>query len=712
MSAQELVTLVPNGPLYVLMLGQSNEKAIILHQERMIQLEQKIKEFTALLKDNSQIKGLVIMSPLSMGFCVGADIHAIENVTDPKEGYKLAEQGQRIFGMIADLPIPSFACIHGVCVGGGCELALACDYRIISDDPSSKIGLPETKLGILPGFGGTQRLPRLIGLPQALGIILEGKVIPYSKAKKINLVDEVVNTPRDSADTEKLLRQKFLETADKLSKNGKSKSKELSFQDKLLTYTLVGRIITKKKAESASFKKTKGQYPAITKSIEMACRGLGMSLKKGLELEAKALGDLIVTKESKSLVHLFFLTEASQKIAKKNPTELIKSLGIIGGGIMGRGIASLSVKSRINTIVVDLNKEQREATKSHVKNFINKTRSIKESDKSQVLAFLQVEETTNTLKDAELIIEAIVEDLGVKQKLFNDLESKTSNTTILASNTSSLKLSDVFEKLQNGDRGIGVHFFNPVEKMPLVEIIRTKNTSDKTLIKAISLVSKLGKYPVVVEDVPGFLVNRILTPFLLEAGILLKEGVPMMSIENAITKFGFPMGPFRLIDEVGLDIALKVESVLSTAYGERMKGSEFASQLVQKGFLGKKNGKGFYIHEGKDAAPNIQELQALGIKVSGQSTLSTSEIQNRLLLSMIAEAFRCYSDGVAGAKGPDALGQIDLASVMGFGFPPFRGGIIHYAKVVGIGNILKQLESLKSKGERFVLKMNEDIFKV
>lgn len=712
MSSQELVTLIPNGPLYVLMLGQSSEKAIILHQERMQQLEAKLLEFTELQKKNSQIKGLVIMSPLSMGFCVGADIHAIENVTDVNEGYKLAEQGQRIFGLIADLPIPSIACIHGVCVGGGCELALSCDYRIITDDSSSKIGLPETKLGILPGFGGTQRLPRLIGLPQALGIILEGKVIPSSQAKKIKLVDEIINIPKSTSDVEKLLRQKLLEAADILSKKGKAKSREISFQDKLLTFTSVGRLVTRKKAESTSYKKTKGQYPAITKSIEIACKGLGLSLKKGLALEAKALGDLIVTQESKSLVHLFFLTEASQKIAKKHPTEAISNLGIVGGGAMGRGIASLAVKAKINTVVVDVNQNQRESTKSHVKNFIHKTRSIKEADKSQTMALLKVDEFTSALKNSELVIEAIVEDLGVKQKLFADLESQTSDTAILASNTSSLKLSDVFEKLNIGKRSIGIHFFNPVEKMPLVEIIRTKDTDDKSLIRSISLASRLGKFPVVVEDVPGFLVNRILTPFLLEAGILLREGVPMMSIEKAITKFGFPMGPFRLIDEVGLDIALKVESVLSSAYGERMKGSDIAGQLVTKGFLGKKNGKGFYLHQGKETSPNILELQSLGVYVSGQSSLSNTEIVDRLLLSMIAEALRCYDDGVAGAKSEDALGQIDLASVMGFGFPPFRGGIIHYARTRGIDNVLKQIGSFKSKGARFALDISKASLKI
>jgi 3-hydroxyacyl-CoA dehydrogenase/enoyl-CoA hydratase/3-hydroxybutyryl-CoA epimerase len=580
----------------------------------------------------------------------------------------------------------------------------------MTEDKSSKIGLPETKLGILPGFGGTQRLPKLIGLPQALGIILEGKVISYSQAKKINLIDETIKLPENKSDIEKYLRQELLKAADILTKKGKAKAKELPLKDKLLTFNPVGRLLTRKKAEAESYKKTKGHYPAITKSIEIATKGLSMPLKKGLELEAQALGDLIVTKESKSLVHLFFLTEASQKIVKKYPNEAISKLGIVGGGIMGRGMASLSVKSGIETTVVDLSKDQREATSEHVKSFIDKTRSIKEGDKAKIFSLLKVSDSVTSLKDAELVVEAIVEDLGIKQKLLNDLEAQVSSSAILASNTSSLKLSDVFANLEIGKRGIGIHFFNPVEKMPLVEIIRTNDTDDRTLIRASALAAKLGKFPVIVEDVPGFLVNRILTPFLLEAGVLLKEGVPLTSIEKVVTDFGFPMGPFRLIDEVGLDIALKVESVLSSAYGERMKGSDIASQLVTKGFLGRKNKKGFYTHEGKDSSPNLTELQSLGVKVSGQSPISSEEILDRLLLSMIAEAIRCYDEEVAGAKSPDALGQIDLASVMGFGFPAFRGGIMHFTKTVGFKNVLNKIDSLKSKGPRFNLEINRKDF--
>jgi 3-hydroxyacyl-CoA dehydrogenase / enoyl-CoA hydratase / 3-hydroxybutyryl-CoA epimerase len=700
-------TLSIQNEIAIICLGHKDEKAIILNDQRMQALDALFDSIHKDLRSGSlKIKGLIITSPPNLAFCLGADINAIKEVTNPKEGARLAAQGQSVFNKIETLPIPSVAAIHGHCVGGGCELSLACDYRIMTDGPGSKIGLPETKLGILPGFGGTQRLPRVIGLPKALDIILNGKVIPSKKAYSISLVDKVIpiEVDTDLADNlqEKKIYQDLISASSSFISRGKRDKYSLPFTDTLLSKTFIGRMICRNTAKKTSYKKTKGQYPAIPLSIELCVNSFSFKGQEGYTKEATALGELIVSPVSKSLVHIFFLTESATKLGKQEIGEPITSLALIGAGVMGKGIASVSVKSKLKVFCFDLAEEARKSLYDHVRSFINTRRGLPEKQKDQLLGNLSLTATIKEIPETDLYIEAAVENLEIKRKIFSEIAESKSKETIIATNTSSLSLKDIFDGMPEPSRAIGIHFFNPVEKMPLVELVRLKETSDKTLIRSARFVSKLGKYPVVVEDVPGFLVNRILTPYLAEASQLLKEGASFTALENTATKFGFPMGPFRLIDEVGLDIAHKVEEILGAAYGERMKGAEFLTLVSKKGLLGKKSGKGFYVYEGKKTRLNSSLLSELGIS-ENESTLSQSEIEDRLILSMLGEAFLAYHEGVAGIPGQEASNQIDLASIMGFGFPPFRGGIMYYAKKGGLEEIKTKMNHYQSKGPRFGL---------
>lgn len=682
----------------VLTLGETNDKAIILTEERMKALNEILDSLHEKLKNEpSKIKGLIITSPPTTNFCVGADINAIKDVTDEAEGKRLAKQGQNIFQKIEDLNITTVAAIHGHCVGGGCELSLACDYRIITDYKNSKIGLPETKLGILPGFGGTQRLPKIIGLPKALDIILGGKVIPAKKAKSLGLVDEVIKVEgADSAATQ----EKLISHAKEKISLGKNRSFRISLSDKLLSSNKLGRAICVKMAHSASLKKTKGKYPAIPKSIELCAESFNQPARGGYEKEAEALGRLIITPESKALVHIFFLTESAGKIGKQETSEPISSIGLIGAGVMGAGIAAVGIKSGLKVSSFDLSEDARNRLSNHVSSFLSKSRSLKEEQKNKLKENLSLHAALKELPNQDIYIEAAAENLEVKKKIFSELSLLHSSECILASNTSSLSLKDIFSEIPNPERTIGVHFFNPVEKMPLVELVRTEHTSNKTLINSARLVSKLGKYPVIVEDVPGFLVNRILTPYLAEASLLLEEGAGFEDLEKCAVHFGFPMGPFRLIDEVGLDIASKVEEILSNAYGSRMKGGKILSKVSERKLLGKKGGLGFYKHEGKKTEVNAQLLSELGIKEKNGSK-SREEITERLVLSMINEAVLAYDEGVAGAPSIDAANQIDLASIMGFGFPPFRGGVIYYLRQEGTKEVLRQFKKYQKTSPRF-----------
>lgn len=680
------VSVLPSG-VALITLGSPDEGATTLTPDRISALEAAIAQVA-----DMKPKGVIITGSGEDMFSVGADVSLIRNVKDASVGARLAREGQRVFDKITSLTIPSVAAISGPCVGGGFELALACSYRICSDAKSTLIGLPEVKLGILPGFGGTQRLPRLVGLPRALDVILAGKTLRAKQALKMGLVCEVV--PYSG----------LIERAEGIILNTSPvREQALSFTDRFLTFNAIGRYLVKRKATATLEKQTKGFYPAPPAALNSCLYGLDNGITDGLEFEAEELGRLIVTPESKALVKIFFLTEASKSIGKSGRKELegISSL-VVGAGVMGAGIASLFAKHDIPVVLHDKMGPQVQHALSSMKDSLQKLAYLSDTERSAIMERVKgSSDAFGELHDVTFAIEAIVEDMQVKKEVLSEIASKISEDALIATNTSSLSVSEIASSVPYPERVVGMHFFNPVEKMPLVEIIRGEETSVRAIVLTAALATRLGKFPIVVEDVPGFLVNRILTPYLNAAAILLGDGYSMTAIDRAATSFGMPMGPFRLLDEVGLDVAAHVAEVMKAGYGARMEAPPYSKLLVDKGRKGRKNGAGFYDFEGEKTTP-YAGLKPLLSLPSTQKEDTHNFLQSTLIAALVNEAVLCLDEGVAGQPGKDAAHQIDLGSVMGFGFPAFRGGVLHYAEHVGPRKIVEALrEAEKRYGERF-----------
>lgn len=471
-----------------------------------------------------------------------------------------------------------------------------------------------------------------------------------------------------------------------------------------MTFTALGRKIVKSQASKALQKKTGGHYPAPPAALESCIYALEHSLEESFRYEAKELGRLLVSPECKALVNLFFLTESAKSIGRsaKKDTDHVQAI-VIGAGVMGAGIAGELARKKCQVILKDTSHDALDKGTANIKRSLDKKKYLSEAERSFILN--RIETTTRdspNLGNCNFAIEAIVEKMEVKQKVLGELALSLPLDAIIASNTSSLSISEIAETIPEPERVIGMHFFNPVDKMPLVEIICGKQSSDRAVAVVAALTTKLGKFPIVVQDVPGFLVNRILSPYLNEAGFLLKDGFGVEAIDKAAKKFGMPMGPIRLLDEVGLDVATHVGEIMVQGYGERMLGPDYAKILSEKGLQGKKNGSGFYLYdEGRSKGVN-PELNSLLDLPNPKESGKIDEISDRLVLSLINEGVRCLDEGVAGTPGKDAARQIDLGTVMGTGFPPFRGGLVYYAEKLGAAILLEKLERLESTfGSRF-----------
>lgn len=713
---KEVVFSLSDGLAWI-RLGPPTEKLAVLSESKMRSLDFALDECRRV----NGLRALVITGSSPAGFCAGADINAIEALTKPAEGEKLAAHGQAIFAKIEALPVPTLALIWGACVGGGCELALACNYRIgvnwtvaglASSSPEGasssgeakvkiKIGLPEIKLGILPGFGGTQRLPEVMGLPGALDIILKGKTLDGDRALKGGLLDSLITVDSSGTPTEQIERA-VATIREALLARSIAKPFHLPWTQRLLTNTALGRALVARQATKALRKETKGRYPAPERALSVTLFGLeqksqGHDRARGYAEEARALGELVVSPESKALVHIFKASEAAGKLGKSASADVRGwKVAVIGSGVMGAGIAGAFVSAGFSVALVDTDERQLERARGQISGILERRKGMSAAERAQYLSNLTASTELEKCRDAHLVVEAIVEDLGVKQVLLQKLEAIVSSTTVIATNTSSLSVAELSSALTSPERFIGLHFFNPAEKMPLVEIVRTSATDEKTLLRGAALVSSLGKFPVIVEDVPGFLVNRILTPYLSEAGALLAEGYSVEQIDRAALNFGMPMGPLRLLDEVGLDVGAKVSEVLFKAYGARMEGPPFVASLNTSGLKGKKSGEGFYCYTNGQEVPNPKLADLIGVRPTKTIAAGDATVEDRLILSMLNEALRCFDDGVAGAPGKEAAAQIDLASVMGTGFAPFRGGVIMHAKRRGLSELHARLQQLKA----------------
>lgn len=658
--------------------------------ERLDQLLTQLEEGAR----TGRVKALVVRSGKDGSFIAGADVREIAGITDGEEAAVQAAAGQAVFLRLERLPLPTIAAIDGTCLGGGTELALACGYRLASDRPETKIGLPEVQLGIIPGFGGTTRLPRLVGVQAALEMILSGKPISAKKAHRIGLVDECVPAPS-------LIEYARRFAWERIDRGRARTKRRRSLGARLLEDTAPGRRLVFSQARKRVMKQTRGHYPAPLVAIDTIAETISLPLEDALAREARAVGQLIASDVSKNLAHIFFLREASKKGVGEATALPVERVGVLGAGVMGGGIAQLLANRDITVRLKDIRPEAISQGLKHARELFDgavKRRRLEKREAERRMNRISPTLDYSGFGVVDLVIEAVVERMDVKKQVLREVEAEVGEDAILATNTSALSVTEMQHALARPEKFCGMHFFNPVHRMPLVEIVRGAATSDETVATVFALSKRLGKVPVVVNDGPGFLVNRLLAPYLNEAGWLLAEGASIEAIDRALLDFGMPMGPLRLLDEVGLDVSRHAASVLYEAFGDRMLPAPPLVKLGETARLGKKGGRGFYRYQGKDEEVDTEIYSELGDTVPGERVqIPSSVIQERAILVMVNEAARALEDGIVSSPG-----EVDLAMVMGTGFPPFRGGLLRYADSIGLGSIVETLERhARERGPRF-----------
>ena len=644
----------------------------------------ELGEHLNFLESEKGLKGLIIRSAKPKIFIAGADLNSFTQDMSAEHIAVLIERGQQAFDRIASLPYPTVATIHGVALGGGFEIALACDYRIASSDSATKVGLPETNLGILPTWGGSTRLPKLIGLPNALEAILTGRQYAAKQALKLGMVDSVVYLERLPGLANRMIQES----------GGKKRSYKLHIANR----PPVSQFI-KSQVEKKTLARTRGHYPAPLKALEVVCASLNVPHEQSLANEKNHCIELALTETARNLIGLFFLQERAKKLkpdlqpAAATPVKTIKRVLVIGAGLMGAGIAQWLSSRGIRVLLKDVGpaplgkgmqaiaKIYREAVKRHL---FSETEARNAYDR--ILPFFE----EIPLGDVDVVIEAAVEKLELKQRIFADLESRVSPGTLLASNTSALSIDAIASSLEHPERVVGIHFFNPVHRMQLVELVRGTKTDAASLNTAIRFVKEIGKLPVLVKDSPGFLVNRILLPYMVEAVRLFTEGHRVETIDRVMLEFGMPMGPLRLTDEVGLDVSEHVAKDLEQRVKHLAPLNDLLSKMVQKGWLGRKSGMGFYEYgSGDDRKVNPQ----LGsFQPAEPTTVNEGDLRDRLVLLMVNEAARTLEEKVV-----DAPEDVDFGMIMGTGWAPFRGGPLRFADHLGLQTVLSRLNNLRDR---------------
>lgn len=631
----------------------------------------------AALEAESGLKGVILASAKPKIFIAGADLNAFVKDPSPESLGAIVDVGHRVFTRLARLPVPTVAAIHGVCLGGGCELALACDWRVASTDKATKIGLPETQLGILPAWGGSVRLPALIGLPAALGLILTGKQLAGAQALKAGLVDDLAH------------HEYLVDAARRLLVLGKRPPPSR----KLLSRAPLTAVVAAK-ARRDVLAKTHGHYPAPLKAIEVCTHALGRPLEEGLALEKKALLELARTPESRNLINIFFLQERAKKLRVPGGSGVAaptRRVAVVGAGVMGAGIAQWVSARGTPVLLKDVSPEMLARGLKAVEKVYRdaaKRRVLTEVEARTGLDRVTPVHFDAPLNGVDLVIEAAVEKLDLKQQIFRQLEARTRPEAVLATNTSALSIDAIAEGLAHPERVVGIHFFNPVHRMQLVEVVRGARTSIATLETAVQFVKNLGKLPVLVQDSPGFLVNRILLPYMVEAVWLFCQGHSAAEVDRLMLDFGMPMGPLRLTDEVGLDVAQHVAKDLERRLPHPVPLNDTLEKMIARGWLGKKSGCGFYVFGAKgEEKPNtdVVSLQRLRPVHAHGADMRL----DRLVLIMVNEAARCLEEGVAAA--PE---DIDFGMIFGTGWAPFRGGPLRYADTLGAAEIVRRLDLL------------------
>jgi 3-hydroxyacyl-CoA dehydrogenase/enoyl-CoA hydratase/3-hydroxybutyryl-CoA epimerase len=670
----------------------------VLNQQLLGDLEKAIE----VLSRQAGLTLLVIQSGKRTGFIAGADVHELAQVSSAGQARRLSERGQRLMRSLADLGIPSLAVIHGACLGGGLELALACDYRLAVDVPATQLGLPEVELGLIPAWGGTQRLPRTIGLERALQLIVAGRRLDARRAQQQGLVDQLVAEPLDLAVTPHPLMEEA-------ARNGKRKRDSLPLQNwrqRVLESTAVGRRLLFRAFERILRGRVPDDMRAPWEALDALRTGMTDGFDAGLHREQEAVTKLAEGNACKNLIGLFLRREEVRKSLGASEQPVMR-VGVVGAGTMGAGIVELAALKGCDVSVQEVNEDALGAGVMRIAALFQKALQqgiLSEEEFRRNLARVRPTIRWEGFDRAELVVEAASEDLAIKQALFKELESRTSAQATLATNTSSLLVGSLQERLAHPERVVGLHFFNPVHRMPLVEVVRGPRTAARAIEQAAQWAAGLGKTPLVVKDSPGFIVNRVLIPYLNEAVLLLLEGMETEKIDHVMVRFGMPLGPLELLDQIGVDVAAHIAGRVQSVFGDRLPRHGVFEIMADRGWFGLKSGKGFYIHKGRRRKVNREAETALR-KAAGRSAAVAGlpraalaqQARERMVLIMCKEAFLCLQEGVA-----DTAETLDLAMVLGSGWAPHRGGPITYARQRGVDTVRETLKSLaRQYGARF-----------
>ena len=671
-------TLREDG-ICVLTFDRPGSSANIFDRQTLEELQQELDYISSA----PDIKGLILVSAKPTIFIAGLDLKQITKSASLSDIEDLLTFGQSQIHRLSQLSIPTVAAIHGAAMGGGYEIGLACDYRLATPDSVTKIGLPEVNIGLLPAWGGATRLPRLIGLPKALDFILAGKTIAAKGALKLGMVDEVVPAER------------LVRAAVRKINQGKPNRPSHALVNNPLSVAILTPIVRRR-----LLRKTRGHYPAIMKAFEVMTRGIIQSISDSLALEREGILELAQTSACRNLLNVFFMRErAKKRVVEGAEPQLdqkpVAHAAVIGAGVMGAGIAQWLSARGLPVILRDINAEQ------VAKGMAGIAKLYRDGIKHHVFSSREARDgfdrispapTEVPLRHMDLVVEAAVEKLELKKRIFQRLDEQVADETILATNTSALPISELAAGTRHPERVLGLHFFNPVHRMQLVEVIAARQTSPEALARAVKFVQRIGKLPVVVKDSPGFLVNRILMPYLIEAGSLFEHGASLERLDEAMLDFGMPMGPMRLLDEVGLDVALHVAQTLAASFGERLRVPAILHSMVEAGQLGRKSSSGFYLYgSSKKQEPNLRAMNYVQSQTA--SSLTSKELQERMYFLMLNEATRCLEERIV--SHPE---DIDFAMIMGTGFAPFRGGPLRYADSLGVEKIVGAMQALADCG--------------
>lgn len=683
-------------------------------------MSQRMGEILSDLRLKRGLEGAVVYSG-KKDFIVGFDIKELKRLTTDAAGLKdMVKQGHALMAQFDALGIPFVAAIDGNCLGGGLEVALACTARVASESRRTKLGLPEVSLGVIPGGGGTQRLPQVVDLQVALDMILAGKPLSAKKALKVGLVDDVVHPA--------ILVQTAAELARKLHRERKDRG-GLHLKDVLADPTsgamkivaaTPARSLIFNKARETVMKQTRGHYPAPLKALEVIEKGLSKGFNAGIEAESEAFIELVQTDVAKNLINLFFMKNEVDKDPVVSPEVKpieVHRLGVLGAGLMGAGIAQVAAFRGTNVRLKDRDAAGLGWGLNYCNDLFRKqvsrgSMSAAESD----IAMGRISGTTryDGFGRCEIVVEAVFEELALKQQVLADIEALGNQDLVYASNTSTIPISKIAEHAKHPENVIGMHFFSPVHKMPLLEIIKTDKTSDRAIATTLKVGRDMGKSCIVVSDGPGFFTSRVVGSYINEAGWILQEGSSVEAIDQTMEAFGFPVGPMKLTDEVGIDVGVKAAKVLGEAFKERLDQPKALLILAEEGRKGRKNGKGIYLYGGDKRGVDVTVYD----KLPGgreRKDLDREQIRDRIWLAMLNECAFCLQEGIAATPR-----DIDIGVIFGLGFPPFRGGICRYADAVGIAKVVSTLERLSRKyGKRLapaqilvdMAKKNETFYK-